>query len=771
MNNYKTQFEPMAKSQPPMTLCQHTEQVIEAATALESALQVPLQEVTGDDFSQKLRAAAFCHDLGKAASGFQEAVNYRGDLKKRPRWDYRHETLSTAMLLALHLEEPLGAAFLAAVLTHHRPLDDDSLTGPTGTSTPRAMWERSHGRVWKEKIAELEPHWHWLREYVQAAIAAGWIPATKYSLPDTPTQLPDLYGTGERLQDALQNVGDVNNESLAWILARGFLMAADHLASSDLKLPLIELDANGIRQPEGFQEIVAQTIGSTLLEAPTGAGKTEAALHWALQNRRGGERIFYVLPHQASINKMAQRLKKYFGAESVGILHGRATLQEFQRTFDEEIGNYVDASTHAKAAHDATKQFYRPVKVLTPFQLLKLMFGCRYFEIGLSELLGGLVIFDEIHAYDAHTAALLDVLITRLRLLQVRFLFMTATFPDFLKTRLQDTLGDAPVLQLNRKYPRDTDLLDTARHRLFLHKSTLGGMMDDIVNAAQTKTVLVVCNRVKQAQEMYRMLQSRVSNVTLLHSRFIARDRFQKENQLTKFPDDEDEVRRMIPKAKVLVSTQVVEVSLNVSFDTIYTEAAPVDALLQRFGRVNRSNQWGEPVPVHVATAFETESVKFIYALDRIQATLKSAPDGECLFPEVEREWVRATYADGYNQKEQDEYEQARENFQNTVTRLKPCYRGDDSEFEKLFDSYNVVPIRFKSAFRQHIEMKEYFRAQDFIASLPCSTFMQMLECSEWDIDNHVHYLDRRYDDELGLLNEEEPDCSHLTAEFEEVCI
>jgi CRISPR-associated endonuclease/helicase Cas3 len=295
--------------------------------------------------------------------------------------------------------------------------------------------------------------------------------------------------------------------------------------------------------------------------------------------------------------------------------------------------------------------------------------------------------------------------------------------------------------------------------------------LDDIISDAQTQTVLVVCNRVKQAQNIYRALQGRLSDVMLLHSRFIARDRFQKENQLIAFPDAEDSAQRMIPKARVLVATQVVEVSLNVSFDTIYTEVAPVDALLQRFGRVNRLNQHGEPVTVHVATHFEKDSVKFIYALDRIAATLSNAPDGKELFPEVEREWVRTTYADGYNQKEADEYNQAHENFENTVARLKPCYRGDDSDFEKLFNSYNVVPVRFKPQFRQCIEEKEYFRAQDFIASLPTSTFMQMREYSEYDADNYVHYLDRLYDDELGVLNEDEPDRSHLKAEFAETCL
>ena len=79
---------------------------------------------------------------------------------------------------------------------------------------------------------------------------------------------------------------------------------------------------------------------------------------------------------------MKDRLSAIFGEDQVGILHHRAPLQEFERHFDGE--NYDTARDQAKKRVDDTKQFYRPIKVLTPYQLLKLMFGCRYFEIGLT---------------------------------------------------------------------------------------------------------------------------------------------------------------------------------------------------------------------------------------------------------------------------------------------------------------------------------------------------------------------------------------------------
>jgi CRISPR-associated endonuclease/helicase Cas3 len=460
-----------------------------------------------------------------------------------------------------------------------------------------------------------------------------------------------------------------------------------------------------------------------------------------------------------------------FGSDNVGIIHHRASLQEFGRHFDAETDNYGDASRFAKQRMDQTRQFYRPVKIMTPYQLLKLMFGCRFFEIGLSELLGGLIIFDEIHAYDPHVAALIEICISRMNALQVRFLFMTATFPDFLKDRLRVSLPDAPLLTVGNVDPRDRRLMGTARHTLQMHDATLEELIHAIVSDAKSgKKVLVVCNRVAQAQEMFASLQAQLPSVALLHSRFISRDRSNKENELTAFPESEDPVERQIPKADVLVATQVVEVSLNLSFDTIYTEIAPVDALLQRFGRVNRSNQHNAPVPVHVAKHYNEEAVSFIYSPERIKATIVHAPNGQDLFPVDENNWVKGTYETGYTEGEQKKYDAAHAAFTMTVDNLKPFYSGNDKDFYELFDNYNVVPIRYAHLYRKAVQDKRYFIASDYVASISRSTFHQMKPYAEYDETNHVYFLERRYDSDLGLLNEPETDRSFSQEAFEQQC-
>lgn len=754
--------EPLAKSNPPLLLRQHTDEVYTAVDQLMIALADPLSRVVPSDFMHRLRNAALFHDLGKAASGFQAMLTAS---KAQPaRWKYRHEALSTGIMLALQQDDQDMLA-LFAVLTHHKTLDHPKLAPIFGRTYDYEDFQAMSGQTWKEKCAELSAYWAWIQDYLKQLEAQNLLNGHPTRLPSSPSDIPDLYELGERIEEEAEAWRGISTIGIPFLLARGFLMAGDHLASGGKTVPLFVIDHSKVRPPVGFQEKARMASSHLFIEAPTGSGKTEAALHWALNNRIGGERIFYVLPYQASINKMEERLIALFDKEQVGILHHRAPLQEFERHFDGD--NYDKASMEARQRTDDTRQFYRPLKILTPYQLIKLMFGCRYFEIGLTELLGGLIIFDEIHAYDAHVTALLEVTITILTRLQARFLMMSATFPRFLRQRLEKLLPGSSFVEIDESDPRAKQLLHTARHRLVLHNCTLEAMLPAIIeDATNGKKVLVVCNRVRQSQEIFQALRQteKLSNkrIDLLHSRFISKDRTEKEKALYAFPQSQDSVEQQIPAADILVSTQVVEVSLNVSFDVLYTEIAPVDALLQRFGRVNRLNQLNTPVPVNVAKLFDELRVSNIYNLKRIALTLSHAPDAQDLFPLTEQKWVQDTYREGFTEEERKKYQEALEAFKSTTSTLCPGYSGNDDDFFGLFDNYNVVPVRFKSTYLNEIQQKRFFLATRYIASIPQSTFQQMREFMESDKDNHVYYVNRRYDDTLGLLNEPETDKQHI---------
>ena len=528
-------------------------------------------------------------------------------------------------------------------------------------------------------------------------------------------------------------------------------MASDHAASagvSDFRASLPEPSLPSLRC---FQEQIGSHKGDAFLEIPTGAGKTIAAIRWALQNRLAGERIFYLLPYQASIEAMAKTLEGFFGADDVAVLHARAIDYAFREYF-EQLGEYEPAVSQATAEANLNRLVHKPIKVATPFQLLKWLFGIPRWEIGVSEMVGGLFIFDEIHAYDAHTAALIVEMVGVLKQLGGRFLFMSATFPPFLRRLLQDALGvQAKLFTLKPADDWSRQFLSTARHRLQWHEAYLEQLIPQIMQAAEEgKHVLVVANRVAQAQKIFRELRNRLGEgVHLLHSRFTRRDRVSKEHDIIGTLRGE----RGLP-LRVLVATQVVEVSLDVSFDTIFTEVAPVDDLLQRFGRVNRYGEHAQGVDVHVACLYDAESLKRVYHLERIEETLCSAPlSGTPLTVHNCINWVYQTYQNGWTEEEQRQFDNASKAFQNVIQSLRPLYcasKGEE-EFYGLFSGAEVLPICLYDEYEKHRQSKQYLLANQLLVPIPLGTYWKLKNEGRLNQENGVLQVDASYTIEQGL--------------------
>ena len=320
------------------------------------------------------------------------------------------------------------------------------------------------------------------------------------------------------------------------------------------------------------QKEAYESIGNIFLTAPTGAGKTETSLLWLEKQiqTHGQGRTFYVLPYTASINAMYERLSEQMSITHVGMLHGK--LSQY---FDNKIDDYTN-DTDIKVIKESYKTLVTPLKVVTPFQLLKNIFGLKHFEKGLSEWVGGYFIFDEIHAYDSRTLAQIVVLLEICtKWLNGNIFIMTATMPTHMLNLLKNVLNTSNTIFA------EESLYDAFnRHKLILEDGMLIDSIDNIQqDINQGKKVLVVCNTVEQAQKVYSLLECKKK--ILLHSSFNATDRSAKEQQLQK------------EYIQLLVGTQAIEVSLDIDYDTIYTEPAPIDALIQRFGRVNRKRKKG----------------------------------------------------------------------------------------------------------------------------------------------------------------------------------
>jgi len=748
--------EPLAKSvgANAVLLKDHLCQVADYARAVARAYRPHWEHLLGKEWAecveQALVLAALAHDLGKAAEGFQKSL-----CNRQYQWEFRHEVLSTALLLtAADSSDPIVRLTAAAVLTHHRHLDDDQLQRDSALPSLREPdILQIVQQKFKGKASELHTYWQWLRDF-----CAQHSELQSLQLPSMPSEIlpPGEFLKGLEIESlSLVKTNDkaleISNEAAAYTLARGWLMASDHAASagvSEFRASLPEPSLPSLRR---FQEQVGSHKGDAFLEIPTGAGKTIAAIRWALQNRLAGERIFYLLPYQASIEAMAKTLEGFFGADDIAVLHARAIDYAFREYF-ERLGEYEAAASQATAEANLNRLVHKPIKVATPFQLLKWLFGIPRWEIGVSEMVGGLFIFDEIHAYDAHTSALIVEMVRVLKQLGGRFLFMSATFPPFLRQLLQDALSvQAKLFTLEPADDWSRQFLSTARHRLQWHEAYLEQLIPQIMQAAEEgKRVLVVANRVAQAQKIFRELRERLGEgVHLLHSRFTRRDRVSKEQDIIGTLRGEHDL-----PLRVLVATQVVEVSLDVSFDTIFTEVAPVDDLLQRFGRVNRYGEHAQGVDVHVAFQYDDKSLQRVYDLERIKETLRSAPlSGTPLVVSACKDWVYQTYRGGWTEKERKQFESASKAFRHVIESLRPlqCASKGEEEFYGLFSGAEVLPMCLYDEYEKYRRSKQYLLANQLLVPVPLGTYWKLKNEGRLVQANGVLKVDALYTEEQGL--------------------
>ncbi len=740
----------LAKSDPSESLLDHTENCLAVYKSLRERMPFLAEVAQEPNFFDHLFYAVALHDFGKAATGFQK------QLTENKRWGYRHEILSTGFVVTLQLPQKAKQAVALAILTHHKDIE-------TLVEKFPCWQENEHGyQEWQKYVRELEPNWDALMK-IQRQVS-HWCPTLECLW--APVTSTDQLISGYREFLAPYRIAFDEYELTALhgtygMLMRGCIIACDHLASAgkneiqtaldnlqvDLKRQVKEKAAQK-GQPfhgwESFQKASGETTGQLMLSAPTGSGKTEAALLWSGKNQSKtlGNRVFYVLPYTASINAMYNRLEKLVSDEKIGVLHGKAAYFVYQQLVDKAY-TPKDAATSARQELNLTRKICRPYKVLTPFQLLKAFFGIRGFEMQMAEMSKGLFIFDEIHAYDPHTTALILAMIKKLcEDYDAKFCIMTATMPQFLKHKISEVLDEPSQIEMEAKN-RDK----FTRHRVELldgNIQTAIPLIEERLGRGQR--VLVVCNTVKQAQDVFQELQYVAENPKLLHSRFILKDR--------------EQIEKGLEDAGLLVGTQAVEVSLDIDFDCLFSELAPIDALIQRFGRVNRKRQ-KDICDVYVCKE-GGENDHFIYSRDKVARTLSTFTPVDVLQESKIQGLIDEVYCSGYDEKELEKFNRAKLLFERHLQGIVPFIEDAESrkEFNELFKSIEVVPERYEDDFWEKIENREFYEAKAYIAQISHNQFARLHKDGQLYERKHLGQLRQwftkvRYDETLGLLIDE----------------
>jgi len=744
--------EVLAKSEPQVTLRQHIVDGLAVLDTLKHCFD-NLPVSNKEEFWKTLHHCVVCHDLGKSHNEFQRMLR-----TERNKWmKQRHELYSIPYIECSQLPKEQKEYIKLVVAGHHKNFDElFSFIGHSYQTNEQDSFSLELENDSKISF-ETECKRSINLDFVTVLLAEHGIRLGDFK-PELPRSLILQY---KRNPINLSSVDYLN----LLLLAGGFKQC-DHLSSAFIKeIQRIEpsdfefldkikesLEAKGC-DFYPHQKEADITTGNVILTAPTGSGKTETSMLWLRKQMQvyGQGRVFYILPFTASINAMYERLSENIGSQNkVGLLHGKLSeyleglVERENSDISQEKRNYI-----SKKLKEDYKSLVTPIKIVTPFQLLKNIFGLKGFEKGMFEWCGGYFVFDEIHAYRPDIFAQIIVLLEfATKHLNVKAFVMTATLPRFMKEKLQKAINpNSEIIAKNEVYESFT------RHRVELCEGLLTdniSMIQDQLNNG--KKILVVCNSVEQSQIVYNSLTA--TKKVLLHSNFNATDRNIMEQELK------------LEEVKLLVGTQAIEVSLDIDYDMIFTEPAPIDALIQRFGRVNRKREKGI-CPCYVFKE-RNDVDKYIYQDSKIiDRTIEVLSWFKESVKEKDLQKAIDFVYPFWCEKDANDFDFTYKALNDYVSQLAPFIYSQKSEedFYSQFDGIKVLPIIHEQKYKDYLSRYEFIKAESlkvqiskqrfagFISNGIVTKQSHVFEEKSGDKIQQVYYflINRKYTNQLGL--------------------
>ena len=408
----------------------------------------------------------------------------------------------------------------------------------------------------------------------------------------------------EPYEDLAELKDYIDKETKELILVKGFLHRCDYSASAQGELEveykndfldkslngllskwIVDWEARGRKKEKPswnkLQEYCKKNTDKNLIViAQTGMGKTEAGLHW-IGNNKG----FFVLPLRTAINAIYERIIKE-------ILDNKGIEETIALSHSDSLIHYLENNKKAKKEnreeirvmdyYSQTRNYAQPLSITTPDQIFDFVFKYPSYEMKATILSYSKIVIDEIQMYSPDLLSYLIYGLHRINKLGGKFCILTATLAPFIKDFIVDKVG--PVFE------NATFVDDSRRHHLKVIENELDVKLIKKNYEKYGKKILIVCNTIRKAQEVYnnlRYLNDGIATdeekvVNLLHSKYTKEDRNKKEKKIIKFGDTAN-----IDNG-IWVATQVVEASLDIDFDYLYTELSDINGLFQRLGRCNR---------------------------------------------------------------------------------------------------------------------------------------------------------------------------------------
>lgn len=697
----------------------------QATPRLRQTLTQAWKGVPVDAFLSWLPFLVALHDLGKISAAFQgQARDERSTLQCQrleqagiifpPRYErapYHAEVSAVWLHNHLKRREPAIANHLLPVLRdamggHHgrfiHGIRDVGKRLYASEKGENALWETWRDEAYTRLRDVLQPPGtiaelgtpHHLR--MATAILTGflilcdWIGSNATYFPASPTVPLEQYRdlSRERAWNAITLAGLKTGRSSPTYFTftdlfkdiptpRPLQHAIDELPDACLSTPLL-----------------------AVIEAPTGEGKTEAALALArrLAARNDMDELFFALPTMATSNQMYGRLTRFYDTlhgVAVRLTHSQAAVQEEELHLAALAHDSDAAEPQATSSLAAIEWFAGPKKaMLAPFgvgtvdQVELAGLNVRHYVLRLLALARKVVIIDEVHAYDAYMSTILQHTLTWLASLGTSVLLLSATLPsnrhrDLAASYLRGLdrhrqATDVPqslpypaisLYQAGEPYRAATAVFrpDQCFTLQWTHRKTPEEDARHLLDLVRDGgAVARIVNRVDEAQAIYAALKAMnpPEHCVLLHARIPLKEREEREKQINDLVGKG--TTRPPDQPIIIVGTQVLEQSLDYDVDIMVSDFAPVDLLLQRAGRLHRhsNEREGKRPPCHTRPVLETvlpidaqelphwkdwEKIYAPYVLWRTWEVLcegKTSGTREIVLPQDYRTLIEAVYCD-----------------------------------------------------------------------------------------------------------------------------
>lgn len=589
------------------------------------------------------RFIALVHDIGKLTPVFAAKI-----LAQLPEKKAKLEALGLPVGIPLDYPDakhtPHAKAGEAILLSFAVPLGVAAVVGAHHGKPQDSTRECKKNLAAYEKnyygSDRLREKWEILRKdfLLWALTEAGYESAEKIPEPDQPTQvlltglliMADWIASNETYFPYISCEEDVNS---------GIYPARTDTAWERLCLPeawspmSFAMDAHAFAENFGFEPNAVQSMvihaanegsgGLFILEAQMGVGKTEAALAAAeiLASKNGSGGVFFGLPTQATANGIFPRLLRWAEKQTedtqraIRLAHGMAELNEEYRSLFHgtsivcEDGGRDDRLIVHPWFNGRKQALLSDFVIGTIDQLLMAALKQKHVMLRHLGLSGKVVILDECHAYDAYMNQYLDRALNWLGAYHVPVIVLSATLPEQRRAALIEAYLNGEIdepdmkWRTERAYPLLTWTEGQTVHQCTV-KSEQKNRSIEIKNLDSAELIPrlreltgggaccgIIVNTVRAAQDLAREIIEAMPEAEelLIHSRFVATDRAEKEAVLLQRAG-----KKSTPQSRsglVVIGTQVLEQSLDIDFDVLFTQLCPMDLLLQRLGRLFRHNR------------------------------------------------------------------------------------------------------------------------------------------------------------------------------------